>query len=111
VHFIAYTADGEQFDNTYNRGMPVFFILGAGQVLKGWDAVFPMVSRGQRFVITLPPGWGYGERGYPPIVPPNATTSYEMELMSFSSMGSVERLHREKKAAEMLEWSKQQATR
>lgn len=98
VNYIGMTDDGTMFDNTYNRGQAIYFILGAGQVIQAWEEVIPMFSRGQKARIVCPPAFAYGERGYPPIVPPNHTCTYELELMSFSSMGNAERLHREKVA-------------
>jgi hypothetical protein len=45
MHYIGYLADGTMFDNSYNRGQPVYFILGGGHVIQGWEQVIPMVSK------------------------------------------------------------------
>ena len=80
VNYVGMTEDGGAFDNTYNRGQPVYFILGAGQVIQAWEEVMPMFSRGQKARIHVPPEFAYGDRGYPPIVPPNHTCTYELEF-------------------------------
>lgn len=91
------------FDNSFNRGIPLAFILGNHQVLKAFELVLPILSRGEKAEITIPAGLAYGEKGYPPIIPPNATIRYELELLSFSSVGAAERLHRLKKLQEEAE--------
>lgn len=88
------------FDNSLNRGKPLYFILGAGQVIPALEMVIPLLSRSQKAKIVVPPDYGYGERGYPPIVPPKATLLYELELITFSSVGTTERLLRERKAVD-----------
>lgn len=85
MHYIGWLADGTMFDNSYNRGQPVYFILGAGHVIPGWENVIPMLSKGEKAKITIPPHLAYGDRGFPPIVPPKATLTYEIELLSFTS--------------------------
>lgn len=57
----------------------------------------PVLSRGEIARITLTPDIAYGEKGYPPIIPPKSKLVYEIELVSFSSVGHVERLAREKR--------------
>jgi len=79
LHYIAYLEDGTAFDNSFNRGQPIYFILGAGQVISALEMVVPTLSRGSRARIVIPPEHGYGDRGYPPIIPPKATLLYEIE--------------------------------
>ena len=95
IHYIGKLEDGTVFDNTYNRGQPVYFVLGAKQVIKAIEEALPILSRGEKARLVVPPECGYGERGYPPIIPPNAVTIYDIELVSFSTIGEAERLHRE----------------
>mmetsp|Transcript_4238 Transcript_4238/g.5822 ORF Transcript_4238/g.5822 Transcript_4238/m.5822 type:complete len:141 (+) Transcript_4238:6-428(+) len=97
VNYAGFLEDGSCFDNTYNRGQPIYFILGAKQVIAAWEDVLPVLSRGEKARIVVPPELGYGDRGYPPIIPPRATLTFEIELMTFTSVGHVERLHRERK--------------
>eukprot|EP01034_Spumella_vulgaris_P027626 gene27627-34373_t len=64
----------------------------------GWEDILPILSRGEKARITLPSEYGYGDKGYPPIIPPKAVLTFEIELIGFSSVGNAERLNREKKA-------------
>jgi len=100
VHYVGWLSDGTMFDNSYNRGQPIYFVLGAGQVIPGWESVIPTISKGGKVKVTVPPHLAYGDRGFPPIVPPKATLTYEIELLSFTSsthMNVNERLQKSKK--------------
>lgn len=85
VHYIGYLQDGTMFDNSYERGQPMYFVLGAGHVIPGWESVMPQLSKGSRVRLTIPPHLAYGDRGYAPIIPPKAILTYEVELVSFTS--------------------------
>ncbi len=85
MHYIGYLADGTIFDNSYDRGQPIYFILGGGHIIQGLEQVMPMMSKGQKARVTIPHHLAYGERGYPPVIPPLATLTYEIELLTFTS--------------------------
>jgi FKBP-type peptidyl-prolyl cis-trans isomerase len=55
-HYIGYLQDGTCFDNSYNRGQPTYFVLGAAKVIKGWEKVFlsGVVSKGQKIRVVIP---------------------------------------------------------
>jgi FKBP-type peptidyl-prolyl cis-trans isomerase len=83
VHYTGTLTNGTKFDSSVDRGRPIAFVLGAGQVIKGWDqGIEGMRVRGKRR-ITIPPELGYGAQGTPggPI-PPNATLVFEVELLA-----------------------------
>ena len=81
VHFTGWLDDGVKFDSTRERGKPFGFPLGSGQVIRGWDeGVRGMKAGGTRRLI-VPPALGYGEKGIPPIVPPNARLIFDIELL------------------------------
>ncbi len=87
-HYKGMLQDGTVFDNSYDRGQTIFFILGSKQVIPGWEEVVQKMCRGQIVRATIPPDLGYGDKGFPPIIPPHATLIYEIELVSFSAVGS-----------------------
>eukprot|EP01031_Cornospumella_fuschlensis_P028281 gene28281-34149_t len=97
IDYVAYLEDGTCFDSSRGRGQPLNFVLGAGQIIPGIEMVLPLMSRGTGVRIVVPPEYGYGEKGYPPIIPPKATLLFEVELLSFSSLGSAERMLRERR--------------
>jgi len=81
VHYTGWLEDGTEFDSSAG-GDPFQFTLGQGQVISGWDqAVTGMQVGGQRR-LTIPPELAYGAAGYPPIIPANATLTFEVELLS-----------------------------
>ncbi len=75
---------GKTIDGSRGRGTALDFQLGAGFLVKGLEAALPLMSRGQRAWVVVPPSEGYGERGHPPVVPPNATLVYDIELISMT---------------------------
>ncbi|MBI5152989.1 MAG: FKBP-type peptidyl-prolyl cis-trans isomerase [Parcubacteria group bacterium] len=81
VNYRGVLADGVQFDSSYERGQPFSFVLGAGEVIKGWDeGVLGMKVGGKRKLI-IPPSLAYGDRGVPKVIPPKATLVFEIELL------------------------------
>jgi FKBP-type peptidyl-prolyl cis-trans isomerase len=82
VNYTGWLADGTKFDSSYDRNQTFDFVLGAGNVIKGWDeGVVGMKVGGKRKLI-IPPDLAYGASGYPPVIPANATLTFEVELVS-----------------------------
>ena len=81
VHYTGKLTDGSTFDSSLTRGKPFDFMLGAGQVIRGWDEGVVGMKVGGKRKLTIGPDKAYGERGFPPVIPPNSTLIFEVELL------------------------------
>ncbi|KAI9756814.1 MAG: Peptidyl-prolyl cis-trans isomerase fpr2 [Lichina confinis] len=90
VHYRGTLAsDGSEFDASYNRGSPLSFTVGKGQVIKGWDDGLLDLCVGDKRKLTIPPALGYGARAMGPI-PADSTLIFEVELMGIAGVGKDE---------------------
>ncbi|MCX6182418.1 MAG: FKBP-type peptidyl-prolyl cis-trans isomerase [Bacteroidetes bacterium] len=81
VHYTGYLTDGSKFDSSVERGDPFVFPLGQGNVIQGWDEGVALMKEGDKFRFFIPYQLGYGEGGYPPVIPEKATLVFDVELI------------------------------
>ncbi|KAL7284350.1 hypothetical protein ACG7TL_001639 [Trametes sanguinea] len=96
IHYVGTLLDGKKFDSSRDRqvitssnvlledrlliSFPTTEI-GVGKVIKGWDEGVPQLSLGEKAILTATPDYAYGARGFPPVIPPNSTLRFEVELL------------------------------
>ena len=81
MHYTGTLTDGTKFDSSLDRGQPFPFTLGAGEVIKGWDEGVAGMKVGGKRRLIIPADKGYGANGSPPVIGPNATLVFTVELM------------------------------
>ena len=82
VHYVGVShSTGKEFDASYNRGTPLEFTVGAGQVISGWDQGVSGMKIGGRRKLTIPPHLGYGDRGAGSAIKPGETLIFVVDLV------------------------------
>ncbi|VXB18671.1 FKBP-type peptidyl-prolyl cis-trans isomerase [Nocardioides sp. AX2bis] len=85
VHYVGVAhSTGEEFDASWNRGDPLRFKLGAGQVIAGWDQGVQGMKVGGRRQLVIPPHLGYGDRGAGGVIKPGETLIFVVDLVAVS---------------------------
>jgi peptidylprolyl isomerase len=82
VHYRGTLEDGTEFDNSYTRGEPINFPLGRGMVIPGWEEGIALMNVGTKARLVIPPALAYGEQGAGGVIPPNATLTFDVELVA-----------------------------
>jgi FKBP-type peptidyl-prolyl cis-trans isomerase FkpA len=78
VNYHGWLDGGKVFDSSYERGQAISF--GLNQVIPGWTEGMQLVGEGGMIELIIPSNIGYGARGAPPVIPPNATLHFLVEL-------------------------------
>ena len=79
VHYRGQFADGKEFDSSYKRGQPATFPVNG--VIKGWTEALQLMGAGAKWELCIPPDLAYGKAGMPPVIPPDSTLYFEVELL------------------------------
>jgi len=83
VHYVGVSfSTGEEFDSSWNRGEPLSFRLGVGQVIAGWDQGVQGMKVGGRRKLVIPPDMAYGNRGAGGMIKPGETLIFVCDLVS-----------------------------
>ena len=82
VNYTGRFPNGNIFDTSLKPGRGPFELhLGRGEVIKGWDEGLSTMHVGGKRKLTIPPGLAYGAQGYPGVIPPNSTLTFDVELL------------------------------
>ena len=83
VHYTGRFTNGKVFDTSRGK-QPFHFVLGRGQVIKGWDEGVASMHAGGKRKLIVPPALAYREKGYPNVIPPNSTLVFQVELLKIN---------------------------
>jgi FKBP-type peptidyl-prolyl cis-trans isomerase len=82
VDYTGWLTNGKKFDSSVGTGQPYEFTLGNGDVIKGWDEGIAGMKVGGKRQLKIPPALAYGESGRPPVIPPNSTLIFDVQLVA-----------------------------
>ena len=87
VHYTGKLQDGTNFDSSYDRGQPFSFQIGLREVIKGWEIGLMGMKVGGKRTLIIPPELAYGDRGAGDLIPPNATLTFDIEIVAVKHPG------------------------
>ncbi|KAL3898922.1 MAG: hypothetical protein SGCHY_002409, partial [Lobulomycetales sp.] len=81
IHYTGTLANGSKFDSSVDKGRPFTCQIGVGQ---GWDEGVPQMSLGEKAKLSISYDYAYGERGFPPVIPPKSDLFFDVELLKIN---------------------------
>jgi FKBP-type peptidyl-prolyl cis-trans isomerase len=87
VHYTGWLTSGKKFDSSVDAHQPFDFRIGSGDVIKGWDEGVTGMKVGGKRQLKIPPALAYGEKGYPGVIPANATLIFDIRLVAIVPAG------------------------
>lgn len=84
VDYVGTLPDGTKFDSSIDRNQPFPYTLGQNMVIQGWEKGLLGMKVGEKRKLTIPPELAYGADGRPPVIPPNATLIFEIDMLSIN---------------------------
>jgi len=101
VNYIGTLETGEIFDSSLTRNEPYMFTIGEGKVIKGWEIGVKTMKIGEKSKFSIFPEYAYKKKGIPPIIPPNAKLTFEIELLDIIEISETEKKLKKKSLAEI----------
>ena len=83
VHYTGRLLNGTVFDSSVERGEPIEFQLGVGQVIPGWDEGIALMSKGEKGILYIPSKLAYGPRQAGELITPYSNLIFDVELVDF----------------------------
>ncbi len=84
VHYTGKLLDGKKFDSSHDRNEPLQFVIGRGQVIRGWDEGIALLKEGGKAKLIIPSSLAYGERGAGDVIGPNSVLIFDVELVGIT---------------------------
>jgi FKBP-type peptidyl-prolyl cis-trans isomerase len=81
VDYTGWLTNGKKFDSSVGTGQPYAFMLGAGQVIKGWDEGIVGMKVGGKRQLRIPADLAYGSKGYTTLIPPDSILIFDVRLV------------------------------
>jgi len=90
LNYTGTLTNGVKFDSSHDRNEPLEFKLGAGRVIKGWDEGVAKLRVGDQAILVIPGKLAYGPQGIAPVIPPDSTLIFIVEVVDVKASSSTD---------------------